>query len=337
LGGLEGVIWAEVIQGILLISGALSIIATLLFKITNLSTVMYDTVFHQGKLLTISNFNLSFFHATVVGIFISGIFSSLYQYIGSQDIVQRYNATKNTEETNKAIYLNAKLSFLAIFLFFSIGTLLYIYYHQNPSILPNSFNLDSIVPYFIVSQIPSGIAGFIIASIFASAQATISSSLNSISACVITDIKKPFFKGKNEKNEVLFARIIIVVSGFISTSIALYMTVNNQSNLQIFFQSILGIFGGPISGAFITGIFIKRVHGNSMFISILTSSSILFFVQKTEIYFMYYGMIGVLSAITISYLLSFILSPSEKSIEGLTYATMNKEVTVYNYEKKYKS
>ena len=324
LGGIEGVIWAEVVQGVLLLVGSVLIVIFLLLKISNVGTETYQAIMHKGKLLTTDNFNLSLLHPTIVGIFICGIFNSLYQYIGSQDVVQRYNTTSNIKETSKAIYLNAKLAFLAGFLFFGMGTLLYIYYNQNLSLLPKNFNLDSVVPYFIVSEVPAGIAGFIIASIIASAQATISSSLNGISACIITDIRKRFFRRKDEKAEVLWARLVVFASGIVSTSIALYMTVADESDLQVFFQSVLGMFGGPISGAFIAGIFFKRINGNSIFISMILSGVILFFVQRTSAYFMYYGIIGVLSTITISYMLSFIF-PQKRICDGLTYNTINKK------------
>ncbi len=324
LGGIEGVIWADVIQGILLLGGALLIIIFLIAKIHNPGHEIYHAV-ASGKLLTKNNFELSLFHATIIGIFIGGIFNSLYQYIGSQDVVQRYNATKDIKETNKAIYLNAKLAFLVIFIFFGMGTLLFIYYQQHSADLPTGFNLDSIVPYFIVTQMPIGIAGFIIAAIFAAAQSTISSSLNSISACFVTDITERFFNKTSEKTAVLIARLVIIIAGIIGTIIALYMTVTNQSHLQIFFQSILGLFGGPIAGAFIIGIFSKRVSGNAVFFAVLISVVILYFVTKTDIYFMYYGLVGVLSSMILSYLLSFIFRTS-KTVTGLTYATVDEPI-----------
>ncbi|WP_150466260.1 sodium:solute symporter [Francisella sp. SYW-9] len=325
LGGIEGVIWADVIQGILLLGGALLIIIFLLFKINHPEHAIYNAVANQGKVLTHADFGLSLFHATIIGIFVGGVFNSLYQYIGSQDVVQRYNTTKDIHQTNKAVYLNAKLAFCVIFIFFGMGTLLYIFYQQNSAILPKGLNIDSIVPYFIVTQLPTGIAGFIVASIFAAAQSTISSSLNSISACFVTDIKDRFFRNVSEEGSVLVARLVIIIAGIIGTLIALYMTITNQAHLQMLFQSILGLFGGPIAGAFIIGILSKRVTGNAAFIGVLASVVVLYLVKQTSIYVMYYGLIGVVSSVVISYLLSFVLRDT-KPISGLTYKTVNEPV-----------
>ncbi|HJO93143.1 MAG TPA: sodium:solute symporter, partial [Victivallales bacterium] len=327
LGGIEGVIWGDVIQGFLLLGGAILVIVFLFFKIHHPEQAVMDAI-HHGKLFTYSNFGVGFFRATIIGIFIGGIFNSLYQYIGSQDVVQRYNATKNIAETNKAVYVNAKLAFLVIFIFFGMGTVLYIYYLQNPSILPHGFNIDSIVPYFIITEMPIGIAGLIIAAIFAAAQSTISSSLNSISACFVTDIRERFSSNYTDKGSVLMARYVIIIAGLIGTAIALYMTVTNQAHLQIMFQSLLGLFGGPIAGAFIVGIFSKRANGNGVLIGVIVSVVILYFVKQTNIYFMYYGAVGVIVSIVLGYFFSF-LFPDKKPTKGLTYKTVHEPVELF--------
>lgn len=333
LGGIEGVIWGDVIQGFLLLGGAILIIIFLFFKISHPEKAIVDAVVDNGKLLTSSNFGLSFFKATIVGIFIGGIFSSLYQYIGSQDVVQRYNTTKNIAETNKALYVNAKLAFLVIFIFFGMGTVLYIYYRQNPSLLPGNFNIDSIVPYFIITEMPAGVAGLIIAAIFAAAQSTISSSLNSISACFVVDIRERFSSNFTDKGSVMLARFVIIIAGLIGTGVALYMTVTNQAHLQIVFQSLLGLFGGPIAGAFILGIFSKRANGNGVLIGVIASVIILYFVKETDIYFMYYGAIGVLVSAILGYLFSFIFH-DKKTIKGLTYYTVHEPVELFENKHK---
>ncbi len=73
-----------------------------------------------------------------------------------------------------------------------MGTVLFSYY-SNMETLPEGFNTSAIVPYFIVTTLPVGIAGLLIAAIFAACQSTISSSLNSISACITVDFKQRFF------------------------------------------------------------------------------------------------------------------------------------------------
>ena len=298
-GGVEGVIWGDVIQGILLLLGAMIIILVLLFKISHPIMAIHNAVMIDHKLFSRNNFTLSLTNATIFATFFGGIFNNLYQYIGSQDVVQRYNTTKNINETNKALYLNAKLVIFVTFLFFIMGSLLYIYYLQNPNLIGKSINVDAIVPYFIGTEIPVGLAGLVIAAIFAASQSTISSSLNSISACMTVDIKT-----SGSHNQIIWAKYTIIIAGIISTLIALYMTITDTSQLQIVFQSLLGLFGGPIAGSFIIGMLSKKVDGNSAFYAVLISVVILYFITKSDIYFMYYGAVGVISSIGLSIILS---------------------------------
>ncbi|WP_353803327.1 sodium:solute symporter family transporter, partial [Acinetobacter baumannii] len=122
-------------------------------------------------------------------------FNSLYQYTGSQDVVQRYQTTGSVEETNKSLWTNGILALITIPLFFGMGTILFSFYRHTGS-LPKGFNTSAIVPYFVITQMPAGVAGLVIAGIFAAAQSTIASSLNAISSCAVTDFKQRFFGDK---------------------------------------------------------------------------------------------------------------------------------------------
>ena len=118
----------------------------------------------------------------------SGYFAALQQFTASQDVVQRYIVTDSIEEAKKSLITNAKLVACVPIFFFAVGAGLYAYYTQNPQLLPDDFNTGGILPFYIISQMPAGVAGLIIAAIFAASQSSISSSLNSISACFTCDI-----------------------------------------------------------------------------------------------------------------------------------------------------
>lgn len=82
---------------------------------------------------------------------------------------------------------------------FAIGSALFVYYQQHPQLLPAGFNTGGILPLFVVTEMPVGIAGLIIAAIFAAAQSSISSSLNSISSCFNSDIYQRLSHKKNAR------------------------------------------------------------------------------------------------------------------------------------------
>ncbi|TGT92534.1 Na+/proline symporter, partial [bacterium M00.F.Ca.ET.163.01.1.1] len=91
-------------------------------------------------------------------------------------------------ETKKSLWTNGLLALISAPLFYGMGTMMYSFY-SHESALPKDFNTSSVVPYFILTEMPPFVAGLLIAAIFAAAQSTISSILNSISACISVDIK----------------------------------------------------------------------------------------------------------------------------------------------------
>lgn len=202
LGGFEGVVWSDFIQGVILLGGAAAIIILCIVHIKGgMGTVVTDALDHK-KLISADNWKFNTAAAAIPIIFLGNIFNNLHQYTASQDVVQRYQASESMSETKKSLWMNGVLALISAPLFYGMGTMLYSFY-THESALPEGFNTSSIVPYFILTEMPPFIVGLLIATIFAAAQSTISSSLNSISACLSVDIKHRFFGKGKEKDEVL--------------------------------------------------------------------------------------------------------------------------------------
>lgn len=324
LGGIEGVIWSDVIQGFILLCGAIFII---LFAVNlmdwHVVSIVKDAA-TQGKFLTTDDFSFSLVADTVPLVFIGAIFTNLYQYIGSQDVVQRYQATSSTEEVKKSLIMNCKLAFVTIFLFYGMGTVLYMYYSTTGSgLLPQEMIGDQLVPYFVLTEMPAGVAGLIIAAIFAASQSTISSSLNSISACFTVDIYNRLFGNTDDAKAVYFAKVVIIVCGILGTVVGLYFINAGQSGLLDLFQQVLGTLGGPVVGIFILGVFSQRTSGTAAFIGLLVSGVLVFWLQSVEMASYIYAIASVFSSTAIAFGLSFIW-PNKKDIDGLTYKTLKK-------------
>ena len=101
--------------------------------------------------------------AAIPIIFLGNIFNNLYQYTASQDVVQRYQASDSLKETNKSLWTNGILALIsAPFLWY--GTMLYSFY-AHEAVLPKGFNTSSVVPYFILTEMPPFVAGLLIAAI----------------------------------------------------------------------------------------------------------------------------------------------------------------------------
>lgn len=254
LGGFEGVVWSDFIQGVILLGGAAAIIILGIVHIKGgMGTVVTDALDHK-KLISANNWKFNTAAAAIPIIFLGNIFNNLHQYTASQDVVQRYQASESMSETKKSLWMNGVLALISAPLFYDMGTMLYSFY-THESALPEGFNTSSIVPYFILTEMPSFIAGLLIATIFAAAQSTISSSLNSISACLSVDIKHRFFGKGKEKDEVTFARWMIILSGLFGFGMSIYLIASDSNDLWDLFLLITGLVGVPLAGVFAVGIF----------------------------------------------------------------------------------
>src|SRR5699024_11014751 len=122
LGGIEGVIWSDVIQGILLLGGALLVVILGVSLIDGgMSTVLSDAA-AEKKLISADNWKFGTAAAAIPIIFLGSIFNNLHQYTASQDVVQRYQTTKSIKDTNKSLWTNGVLALITIPIFYGMGT-----------------------------------------------------------------------------------------------------------------------------------------------------------------------------------------------------------------------
>ena len=324
LGGIEGVIWTDVIQGFLLLGGALLVIFIGVYYIKGgFGTVAHDVAVHH-KLYSAANWNPHNLKLFIPLIFAGSVFNSLYQYTGSQDVVQRYQTTSSMKETAKSLWTNGLLAFITIPIFYGMGTILYSFYLHSAS-LPKGFNTSAVVPYFVIKEVPAGIAGLIIAGIFAAAQSTIASSLNAISACAITDFKQRFFDKKFKNiSDVQLARIVILIAGLLGLLMAIYLLVGNQSQTWNLFLAFTGLFGVPIAGIFAAGIFTQRANTIGAVTGLIVSAALTYYVQSKGMSPFMVSCVSFLSSMFIAWFVG-LFTPQKQNITGLTAKTVDQE------------
>lgn len=328
-GGMEGVIWSDVIQGVLLLLGAVLIIFFgIKYTQGGFATVLQD-VSADGKFFVKSDFNFSLVKATVPIILLGQIFNTLYQYTASQDIVQRYTTTTNKKEIAKSIWTNSLLSLITIPCFYGMGTILYSFYKHSQT-LPQGFNTSALVPYFVLTEIPAGIAGLIIAAIFAASQATIASSLNSTAACVVVDFQKRFMKNKSDEMSMKITHWTIIIVGIFSLLVTLLLIKLHSSDMIDTYLSLFGLFGVPIAGTFALGIFSKRANGFGAVVGLLITSVACYIIQTSGVNALLVSIIGFVGSMILGYIFSF-FKKDNKDITGLTLYTLDQEVADRNF------
>ena len=324
LGGMEAVIWTDVLQVVILMGGA---VLCLFIAAANIDGG-FGTVIHQG----LQDGKFTVFHTgwkpdqlvlwvAIVGFF----FLNIIPYTSDQTIVQKYLTVKDVKATKKSLWLNSFLALLTIPIFFGLGTILYIFYKDNPAEIPSE-NIGEILPYFIVQKLPIGLAGLVIAGIFAASQSTLSSSLNSIATSYISDIHCRFYPQISDPSKLKLAQQITMLMGIVGILIAAAIAALNIEFIFDLFQEVLGIVAGSLAGIFILGIFTKRANSYGVVLGIITSILVVSIVKNsTDISLYLYGAISVVTCVIVGYITSLVMPKGKKDLDGLTYATLKKE------------
>ena len=246
---------------------------------------------------------------------LGGIFANITTYGTDQTMVQRYLTTKSVKNAKQSVWTNAILVIPATFIFFFVGTALFVFYQHYPQELNPTFtNNDAIFPWYIASQLPAGISGLLIAGIFAAAMSSLSSSMNSTATAYATDIHFRFNWSK-EVGGLRVARIATLVIGLVGILFALMMATMDVKSLWDEFQKILGLVIGSLGGVFLLGILTKRANSPGVLIGIVISIVVQVLVAIHEpVHLIAYAATGVISCFIAGYITSlFFKSDSSQS------------------------
>lgn len=267
LGGMEAIIWMDVVQGFLLIFGGLLTIG-ILFYLTEGGAATVFSVASEFNKIDIGPYTSDLVNTTCLVMVLNGFFYALQKYGTDQSIVQRYLTAKSDKEAKKATYLGVLLSVPAWTLFMFVGTCLFVYYHIHAGSLPVGIKDDEVFPYFIATEMPIGITGLIVAALVAGAISSIDSDVNCISAVVVEDYYSRIFKKATDKQKLRVGRWSVIVIGLAAIGIALiYVSWGGQGVLGSLF-GLYAIVSAGIVGVFMLGLFSRRANWQGLYIGI---------------------------------------------------------------------
>ena len=257
LGGMKAVIWTEAIQGIILIGGALVCMFILLFDMPEGPAQTFSIAMEDGK-FSLGSFGSSLSESTFWVCLIYGIFTNLQNYGIDQSYVQRYHTAKNEKEAKFSALFGGYLFIPVSAVFFMIGTGLYAFYKVHPGVLPDGVGADYVFPFFIVNELPVGLTGLLIASIFAAGMSTIATSVTSSSTIILTDYYQRFRKHAGNRERMLVLKLSSVGVGVAGILVAFaFMSV--QSALDAWW-ALASIFSGGMLGLFLLGYISKKAR-----------------------------------------------------------------------------
>ncbi len=317
-GGIEAVVWTDVIQSVVLLGGALLALALVMVDVDGGVGKIVSTGWAEGKFHT---FTWTWdYTTTAVWVALFGnLFSVLIPYTTDQAVIQKYLTTKDERASARAIWANAWMALPTMVIFFGLGTALFVFYQKHPARLNPTLSTDATFAWFIAEQMPAGLAGLVVAGVFAASMSTLSSSMNSIATAVVTDFYVRFRPESADAARLRLARGLTLAMGILGTGAALLMATFEIKSLWDLFLQILGLFGGALAGVFALGIFTRRAGGVGAMIGVAVSIVVLVFVQRhTRAHFFLYGAIGICSCFVVGYLASLLIPARPRSLSGLT-------------------
>ena len=261
LGGIEAVIWTDVIQVIILFGGAIVSIIILLAGMPEGPGQLFEIAVQKQK-FSLGNWRPDLMAPTAWVVLIYGVIENLRNFGVDQNYVQRYQVTQSVKAASRSVWIAAIAYIPVSALFLFIGTALFSFYTANAQLLPasleGSLTGDKIYPYFIATQFPVGLRGLLIAAIFAAAMSSIDSSLNCVSTLTLLDFYKRYINpGAGEKKSIKLLRVYTVVWGVLGTLTGLAM-MEVRTALETGWQ-LAGIAGGGLVGLFLLGLMCRWV------------------------------------------------------------------------------
>ncbi len=284
LGGIEAVIWTDVIQSFVLMAGAILIFGMLLFSIEGGPTESLSIAYEAGK-TSLGSWEFDLTTSTVWVVLLFGLFINLTNFGIDQSFVQRYHTAKSEHAAKRSVWLGALLYVPVSLLFFAIGAALFSYYSTQPAALDEVRAAvaiekevdvetltdadigDKVLPYFIANNLPPGVAGLLIAAIFAAAMSSIDTSLNSSATVVLKDLYQRYIDPEvSERRAMGVLRWATITIGCIGTLVALAI-IGQKSVLDTWWM-FQGIFAGGMLGLFLLGIASRRTRGAEAMIAV---------------------------------------------------------------------
>jgi SSS family transporter len=257
-GGFTAVIWTDVIQLLIYLSGTGLALALALGAIPGGWTEVVRLGHLAGNKFAVFDFHFNWhepylFWSGVVG----GTFLTTASHGTDQLIVQRLLAARNRGQSQLALLSSGLVILFQFGLFLLVGVVLYGFYQHFPSATPFG-RTDQIFPTFVVTRLPRGLAGLVIAAILAAAMANLSAAFNSLTSSSVVDFYKPFVRpGADEKHYLRVSRGMTLAWGGVLVLIALVAQHFQRSVLELAL-TIASVPYGSMLGIFLLGVLTRR-------------------------------------------------------------------------------
>ena len=257
LGGIEAVIWTDVVQGFVLWAAIIVSISFLLFLPQQGAGAVLADAWQHGK-MSLGSTAFRFDKPTIMVLVVYGFFFYLQKYTADQTVVQRYLLAKTDRSAIRGISLGAFLCLPVWMAFMLMGSLLWSFYRLTgeklPSVLQKS---EQIFPYFLLTHIPSGLSGLFVAAILGSAMAMVAQDMNCLATIGTEDFYRLARPDSTDRERLRAGRTIVAISGLAAAAVASKVAHTHGGALPLYY-TLTAILAGGLAGLFLLAFLVKR-------------------------------------------------------------------------------
>jgi len=283
-GGIEAVIWTDVLQTVVLTLGGVGVIAVVFFTIDGGPATVLVEGWRQQKFHLTVDLSPSLLRETLWVLILNGLFLNLQELASNQTFVQRYCAANSDGEAKRAVWFTGLASIPMWTMFMFVGTCLFIFYRQTNDPAVAGLASDAVFPHFIVHQLPVGVSGFLIAAVMAAAMSSIDSSMNGTATILTIDIYKRLLATEaSDKHYLIVARLLTSAMGVVMVAIAFGVILLGADSILDWAFVIGAIVLGGMGGVYFLGFFSTRANWQGVSIGILCAFASIVYLTLCEV------------------------------------------------------
>jgi SSS family solute:Na+ symporter len=307
-GGMKAVIWTDVAQLLLYLTGSAVTFFVLLHRIPGGWTEVAQTAAASGHKLRVLDFswNLSTEFTIWSGV-LGGAFLTMASHGTDQTIVQRLLAARDQRDSRRALLASGVIILAQFTVFLLIGVLLYVFAQHTPLLAPGE-RIDRVLPLFLVREMPPGLAGLLLASILAVAMSNASGSLNSLAASSVFDFAALRGRSTDSVRFLRLSRRMTLVWGGVLLGFGLV----NWGPLLKAGLTVASISFGSLLGLFLLGTLDRRATANGALVGMFAGlAAVLAIHGFTTVAFTWYVLLGAAIAYSVGAAVSRLAAPRE--------------------------
>jgi SSS family solute:Na+ symporter len=270
IGGIEAVVWTDVVQGFVMWIGIAVALGFLLFLPAGGPRAVFSIAAQNGK-FRLGDPSWDWSRPTIPVAILYGLFWYGQRYVADQTMVQRYLLAKSDRAALRGVSLGAFLCVPVWALFMLIGTSVWSFFKLSGEAIPKTITkADQMFPYFLSAHLPHGMLGLLLAALTGAAMTMLAGDLNSLASVATEDFYRAARPPSTDRERLRAARMIVIVGGLLNAVTALALVQSKGSALSMWF-TVSAIASGGLAGLFLLAFLIARASPVQAYAGIVAS------------------------------------------------------------------